>query len=270
VVVAHELVHALQGQYVPLDSILHQRASNDRRTAAQAVLEGQATYASIRALIPGDQDPTASPQFWALYRDQIREQQTAMPVFARAPLVLRESLIFPYLAGAEFIRWWEGSPHADTVPFGPRMPVSTEQILHPDRYARGDQPVELAFPDEPDVLYEDGLGEAEVRVLLARLAGAKDVQMVVALGWGGDRYRVYRSPEGPALLWYAVWDDSTAADRFMRRAEWGLRGSDRPGYRASIERIDVDGRAGTRYTLAPQAWPLWKKLAVPVVSGAPR
>ena len=69
-----------------------------------------------------------------------------MPVFARAPLVVREALIFPYLDGAEFMRWWNASGPRDTVPYGPRMPVSTEQILHPERYARGDQPVVVRFP----------------------------------------------------------------------------------------------------------------------------
>lgn len=260
VVVAHELVHALQGQYVALDSILHQNDSNDRLTAAQAVLEGQATYASIRALIPGDQDPMANPQFWSLYRDQIREQQTAMPVFARAPLVLRETLIFPYLAGAEFIRWWQSSPFADTVPFGPRMPLSTEAILYPDRYIRGDRPIELAFDAGTDVLYEDQLGESEIRVLLARLAGADEVRAVMPIGWGGDRYRVYRSPEGPVLVWYAVWDDTTAARRFLDAAEPGLRLTTRQGYRAAIERADIDGRPATRYVLAPEAWPHWTKM----------
>ena len=263
VVVAHELVHALQGQYMALDSILHQQDHNDRLTAAQAVLEGQATYASIRALVPGDQDPMANPQFWSLYRDQIREQQTAMPIFARAPLILRETLIFPYLAGAEFIRWWETSSFAKTVPFGPRMPVSTEQILYPDRYARGDRPVELAFDtvDAGGVLTEDQLGESEIRVLLARLAGTNEVRTVMPIGWGGDRYRVYRTPAGPALVWYAVWDDTTAARRFLEAATPGLGTTNRPGYRAAIERIDVAGRPATRYVLAPDAWTRWPHLA---------
>ena len=39
-VLAHEMVHALQGQYLPLDSILKSTSSNDRLTAAQSVLEG--------------------------------------------------------------------------------------------------------------------------------------------------------------------------------------------------------------------------------------
>src|SRR6185295_15782090 len=100
-VLAHEMVHALQGQYLPLDSILKATANNDRLTAAQSILEGQATLASIEVLAPG-QGIARTPQFWEMYRDQVRAQQSAMPIFARAPLVVREALIFPYLDGAEF------------------------------------------------------------------------------------------------------------------------------------------------------------------------
>ena len=97
-VLAHEMVHALQGQYLPLDSILKATANNDRLTAAQSILEGQATLASIDVLAPG-QGVSANPQFWEMYRDQIQQQQGRMPVFARAPLVIRQSMIFPYLDG---------------------------------------------------------------------------------------------------------------------------------------------------------------------------
>src|SRR2546430_5297422 len=38
-------------------------------------------------------------------------------------------------------------------PYGAAMPVSTEQILHPDRYAAGDVPLELAsVPPSPDTV----------------------------------------------------------------------------------------------------------------------
>ena len=52
-VLAHEMIHALQGQYLPLDSILEPATNNDRLTAAQAILEGQATLASLEVLAPG-------------------------------------------------------------------------------------------------------------------------------------------------------------------------------------------------------------------------
>ena len=46
-------------------------------------------------------------------------------------------------------------------------------------------------------MYEDVLGENEIRVLLAVLAGSDEVQTVVPIGWGGDRYRVYRHAGRP-------------------------------------------------------------------------
>jgi hypothetical protein len=264
-VLAHEMVHALQGQYLPLDSIVHETANNDRLTAAQAVLEGQATLASIDVLAPS-QDVSSSPEFWDLYREQVREQQSSMPVFAKAPLIVREALIFPYLAGAEFMHWWKESGR-DSVPYGPRMPVSTEQILFPDRYARGDTPVTLAFPSDTGIVYEDVLGESEIRVLMAQLAGSSEVRSKGPIGWGGDRYRVYATSAGPALVWYVVWDDPKSADRFL----WGfggkLRSTARKGYRTELENLELEGKPATRYVLAPEGWDWWGQVPKAYVEG---
>jgi hypothetical protein len=264
-VLAHEMVHALQGQYLPLDSILHEPANNDRLTAAQAVLEGQATLASIDVLASG-QNLSSSPEFWDLYREQVREQQSSMPVFAKAPLIVREALIFPYLAGAEFMHWWKESER-DSVPYGPRMPVSTEQILFPERYVRGDAPVTLAFPPDTGIVYEDVLGEGEIRVLMSQLAGSSEVRSRGPIGWGGDRYRVYATPAGPALVWYVVWDDSRSADRFL----WGyggkLRSTARKGYRTVLENLELGGKPATMYVLAPDRWNGWGQVPKAYVEG---
>jgi len=266
-VLAHEMVHALQGQYLPLDSILHDIHSNDRLTAAQAVLEGQATLVSIRVLSPG-QDVTAEPEFWEAYRQQVTAQQGSMPVFARAPLLVRETLLFPYLDGAEFMRWWATSPFADSLPSGPRMPASTEQILHPDRYLKHDQPGPRRFTCGPSRLYQDGLGEMEILVLEAQLQGQDETpRTVVPLGWGGDLYGVYDTPAGPALAWYAVWDDARSADRFAAGTGGRLRARSRPGYRARFDRLLLEGRPATRFVLAPLGWSGWK--ALPDVTTAP-
>lgn len=258
-VLAHEMVHALQGQHLALDSILRASGDNDRLAAAQAILEGQATLASIEVLAPG-QAVIRSPEFWQLYRRQVREQQGTMPVFARAPLVVRQALIFPYLEGAEFMRWWGQSPRADTVPYGPRMPTSTEQILHPERYARGDAPIAVALPADSTALHEDVLGENEIRVLLARLAGRDELDDARPLGWGGDRYRIYDAPGGPALVWYVAWDDAAARAGFLRRTRGRLDRTGRPGYRAELGEAEVAGRPGTRFVLAPVGWERWRSL----------
>jgi hypothetical protein len=259
-VLAHEMVHALQGQYLPLDSILKATADNDRLSAAQAILEGQATLVSIDVLAPG-REVTRTPEFWEMYRDQVQQQQATMPIFAKAPLVVREALIFPYLDGAEFMHWWATTGgHAGMLPYGPRMPVSTEQILHPERYARRDMPVPIRFAPDSGSIYEDVLGEDEIRVLIATLDGADEVQTVVPLGWGGDRFRVYDAPGGPALIWYALWDDARSAGKFLSGSGPALRRTARPGYRAALDSLDVGGRAMTRYVLAPDRWARWGAL----------
>ena len=123
-VLAHEMVHAIQGQYLPLDSILRDLRSNDRLAAAHAILEGQATLVGIDATAPND--VTSNPEFWELYLEQVSAGQTAMPVFARAPLILRRTLLFPYLDGARFVHWWKTTAGVDSMPWGASMPVSTE------------------------------------------------------------------------------------------------------------------------------------------------
>jgi hypothetical protein len=119
--------------------------------------------------------------------------------------------------------------------------------------------VPIVFPAETGVEYEDVLGEAEIRVVLATLAGSDEVQTVLPIGWGGDRYRLYRSAKGPALVWHVVWDDRRSAERFLRSAA-GLRTTARRGYRSALDSLTVGGRAVTRYVLAPSDWERWKQL----------
>lgn len=262
--VAHELVHALQHQYLPLDSIMRQQGDNDRLTAAQAILEGQATLAGLQVMVP-DQNLYAMPEFWETYRDQFRSQQRVMPVFNKAPRVIRESIIFPYLAGADFLRWWSGSENRDSQPYGPRMPVSTEQILHPYRYGRGDQPITLRFTAvEPRVLYEDVMGEFDLRVLAADLANAatnSDILTPLAMGWGGDRFRVYETPTGPAMVWYILWDDATSRTRFLSTAGQRLELRRRLGYRMELTNPTIGGHPATRIVMGPNEWLGWKQVA---------
>jgi hypothetical protein len=253
-VMAHEMVHALQHQYLPLDSLMLQQGDGDRLAASQAVLEGHATIASIRILAPLA-DVVDSPEFWDTYREQVRNQQRTMPVFAKAPLVLREGLIFPYLGGAEFMQWWSRN-EGTALPLGSQLPLSTEQVLHPERYLRKDLPIPIRFADSTaEVLYEDTLGELEIDILLAVLRGSEEAALAVPLGWGGDRYRVYRTPDGPALVWYLVWDGQPMADRFRQQMTSGFIRRARSGYRVTVEAMTIGGKPGLRIVHAPLAWP---------------
>jgi hypothetical protein len=258
-VISHELVHALQGQYVNLDSLIQQRRQNDRRAAAQAILEGQATLAQILVLMP-EQKVESLPNFWEL-RNALGTQQAQMAIFSQAPLWLRERLIFPYLAGAEFVRRFEHA-HPGKQPFGALMPVSTEQILHDDRYEAGDRPTELAFvtPAPDTIRYDDDLGEFETRLLLEQLLGSEAQAIHLSTGWDGDRYAVM-GPGADVLVWYSVWDDAAAADRFARglKAAWGTRVRAGPAVRRwEIVRLALTGLPAVRLVDAPDNWVGWK------------
>jgi Putative metallopeptidase family (DUF6782) len=260
-VLAHELVHALQGQYMNLDSLLDQPHENDRRMAAQAVMEGQAMLASLIALMP-QQNYDSLP--WDEIRQSVHQQQGRMPVFAHAPAIVREDLVFPYLSGADFVRWFRRT-YPDTVPFGRRLPQSTEQILYPETYRAGDEPVELAFHGRQDAIYEDDLGAFETRVLLTQLSGSEATGTRAARGWAGDRYGVFPAGQGYALVWYSVWDSATAAEGAAALLDrgWPRRTRAEPGRRSEISREVVDGRPCVRVVDAPGDWPGWR--AVPEV-----
>ena len=256
-VLAHELVHALQSEYLPLDSIMHQHDDSDRLAAAQAVLEGQATLASMEMMAPG-QDLLGDDAIWEAFREQLVTARGSMKVFAETPRVLQEGLIFPYLAGAEFMRWYERNRSDSAPPYGSALPVSTEQVLHPVRYARRDAPVEVALdtvgagPGESDVL-----GEMGIAVLSADLAGTEVVSTTVSIGWAGDRYRLYPTPGGPALVWLTAWDDQRSADRFLSGIGARLAARHRPGYRTTVTPLPVQGRPGARVVIAPIGWTGW-------------
>src|SRR5947209_5264117 len=155
------------------------------------------------------------------------------------------------------------------------MPVSTEQILHPSRYAKGDAPTELAFAGPPSdtVRYEDDLGEFETRLLFTQFLGDETEAGLLASGWGGDRYQVL-GRAADVLVWYTVWDDRIAADRFAKGLEraWRRRTAPRglpdgrpkglpDGRRRSeIKRLVIDGRPAVRLVDAPAGWRGWKNL----------
>lgn len=255
-VMAHELVHALQGQHMPLDAMMRDSTlDNDRKTARQAVLEGQATLASIMVLTPG-RNLVDDASFWELYREQIAEAQNKLPAFKAAPAALKSGLIFPYLNGAEFMRWWLQTRGRDSMPFGAAMPQSTEQILAPDRLARGDVPLMVRFGSAPmpgEELLQDVLGELEFRTLADERTGTRYLERPLPIGWGGDRYRVWRTPAGPAMELVVVWDDGRGAARFAPVMA-ALGKPTQAGVTGVVQSSVVDGRPVSRVLIGPAGW----------------
>ena len=256
VIITHELIHALQDQYVNLDSIQSIERQNDKSLAAQAVIEGQAMFLQLEAAAGGAGLAARLPGGWDRVRQGIRDNQALMPQFSRAPLIVQETLIFPYLSGAEFVRRRDFSNGTDAFA---ALPMSTEQVMHHDAYGDStDAPTRVVFAPRGgnvDVIHENGLGEFEIRVLLFDHLEDQNAAVRGAAGWDGDRYQLVRSGSSNALLWATVWDTESDADEFaelISRALSRRYGDSAPpadrrsfvlqGRRVVVERAELDGR----------------------------
>ena len=256
-VISHELVHALQDQYAPIDSVLHQLHQNDRRAAGQAIFEGQATIAQIQVLMP-EQKVENLPPLWDV-RGAVQMQQQQFPNFANAPLWVRETLIFPYLAGGDFVHWFIVK-HPGEQPYGKAMPVSTSQILHPERYEAHERPVAITFrPGGETPLYVDDLGEFETQLVLQQALSSEGEAEALSAGWAGDRYAVF-GPHAEALVWYVVWRDQTSADAFEAGLRRGWTRRVEPGRTWRVDKLSLGGHPATVVTDAPIGWAGWKHL----------
>jgi hypothetical protein len=216
ITITHELVHALQDQYISLDSTQQIEGENDRQSAAQAVFEGQAVYEQVSAMLGGTNVAMNLPGGWDRVRDMIRENQSSMPIFARAPTVIQETLIFPYLSGAEFVRNFKDRNPGK--PIYQDMPVSTEQILHPTAFfGKRDVPTSITLPalSGATATYQNTLGEFETRLFLFTHLKDQNDAVQGASGWDGDRYVLFDTPRGQGIAWVTVWDSQADASDFF-------------------------------------------------------
>jgi len=220
----HELVHALQDQHFHLLDL------NDRETedddvdlAISSLIEGDASLAMylldsdtwIRNMKPGERETLAK----AMSGESNDAPESA---FGKAPRIVRESMLFPYSRGLAFaiVLWQHGSWARLDQAFG-AVPLSSEQILHPDKYLRRpDWPIRLKLEDVSPALGDgwstadiNTLGEAGIRSWLRDSPCALDARVdEAATGWGGDRYAVLVGPqEAHTLAWATTWDSAADA-----------------------------------------------------------
>ena len=216
ITIMHELVHALQDQYVNLDSIEHVFNDDDRAAAAQAVIEGQATFEQAYITAGGSGNIAAQlPGGWESMRQTIREAQATQPVFSSAPMVIQETLLFPYINGADFVRRFKAR-NPGKLPFDV-MPVSTEQLMHDSAYFghQPDVPSTITLPDVPGAVDQNDFGEFGTRLFVYQHTRDQDRSIRAAAGWDGDRYMLVKLPSGYGLAWATVWDTQEDAAEFM-------------------------------------------------------
>jgi hypothetical protein len=221
-VVAHEVTHALQDQHFDLERWLAELSpTEDGSLARAAVAEGDAMAAMIAYLLePVGAGVEDLPPISSLLEGQGGAIADAYPSFDAAPAALQQLLMFPYVEGSDFVRealsrgGWEAVDRLYRDP-----PASTEQILHPERYfdAR-DVPRAVALPGEDSEsapLAEGSWGEFGTRLALAAALADTALPALAARGWDGDRYALWRDPQGSIrYVWITLWDSPALAERF--------------------------------------------------------
>ncbi len=260
ITIIHELTHVLQDQYFDLLTLpLNDPDNDDLATAVKSVAEGEATYTMYAyplsrlgldmALMPDITQGIETMSFGG------------SGLIDKAPLYIKEGLLFPYIAGLYFIRrvkaqgGWAGVDklYAD-------LPASTEQIIHPKKYldASRDYPVSITLPPLTRTLtgsrwkhlLTNVMGELNVRILFKEFLPNLRPKRIAA-GWDGDQFVVFEhkplltpkedadSESAPAsgtfpepitaipvrlLVWYTTWDTLADSDQFYQ------------GYRLLIEK----------------------------------
>lgn len=236
VTLSHELVHTLQDQHFDIERFMHhRRGGGDAQTAVQTVLEGDATYAGLEDLLRAQGRSLRSiPNVLSLGPPSGVDAST-QPRLAAAPPALQEVLLFPYREGfALAVRTVRDGGFAAMDALLRDPPTSTEQLLHPERLAAREAPVDVPPTDVPSgyrLAYDDVLGEFGLRLFLGD-AVTPPVANQAAEGWGGDRAQLLLPVGAPAgalgdsaLAWRVVFDtaggraeaEATQFERAARR-----------------------------------------------------
>ena len=246
-VLAHELTHALQDQRVDLqtwsdqtppdvslnasDDTVH-LAKDEFDTARDAVTEGQATVVMMdNVLKPLGRSLVKDPEVVEALKQQMTGASDS-PVLARAPLLLSESLLFPYREGLSFEQdvWMDQGQAAAFAGALDRPPTSSWEIMNPREYEKGHRPSVPLMPNiHPlvDKLYKPydigQVGQLDVHILTGIYGGedaASDLTPAWDGGiyWAGQRRSATTAEQGTtgsiALLYLSAWKNPTTAQAF--------------------------------------------------------
>lgn len=223
---AHEYNHALQDQNYDLRGMGFSEEGweedSEKAAALQALLEGDST------LLDEQYQETLTPAEKREYDNYINSVDVS--IYREMPEYLLQDFFFPYSQGLGFVRRYYkegGWARVDGVWANP--PLSTEHIIHPEKYEAGDNPIQVPRPALTDTLgsgwrevERNVMGEWYTYLILAygddssaRVSSSRAAR--AAEGWGGDSYAVYRrdADNQMVLALHWQWDTQDDADEFV-------------------------------------------------------
>jgi hypothetical protein len=224
----HELTHALQDQHYELDKLIDPgSATSDELMARTALIEGDATAVMLdytRSLV--GQGPISREETTSSFILQNLSGAMLSSSLSKSPAALQAMMLFPYLSGLNFSHailkssGYEGIHRAFS-----RLPRSTEEILHPEKYFAQQRSFQILEDPKPPkgvklesdtAVFTDTIGEFAVSTLLRAWLSPQQAADA-ASGWGGDKLVLYQIDDSSKviLLWHTAWDDQKEAQEFF-------------------------------------------------------
>jgi len=218
-VMAHELTHALQDQHFDLRRFEKwPKGDSDAELAAHALIEGDATLAMMVYM-------KNNPLVALAFIRSLGGKETSTEQFKSAPRAIRESLLFPYEEGSAWATqvFRRGGWELVSAAFK-KLPQSTEQIIHVDKYFSYEAPVKVELKDLSDSLGAgwsrvdyDVNGEWGYYLILDEFLNDASYSKRAAAGWAGDRFALYEQPKTGQIFvaQMTVWDSDEDAKDFF-------------------------------------------------------
>ena len=220
---AHEFDHALQDQAFGLKKLgIDDTSNSDRALARLSLPEGDATL----LMTQWAETNLTTEQLLQLASEANDPAQAA--VLAAMPDDLRETLLFPYEQGLSWVTdLHTGGGWAAVNAAYARPPDSTEQILHPEKYASHEKPIDVTIPADLasrlgsgwTMPLTDTVGELQFRIWLEQvghLSGSDALN--AAAGWGGDRVALVNKGSTFGIAIITRWDSGADAVEFSAAA----------------------------------------------------
>jgi hypothetical protein len=268
-VMAHELTHALQDQKIDLENwmkVVRDSAKNSPDpdnaeieideviSARTALVEGQGMAVLVDYILaPTGRTLLDAPEFVKAMRESMTTGQTAS-VLDSAPLLLRESLTFPYKDGLGFVNALLQSGGKDRAYSAAlaNPPRNTHEILAPKDYLAKKPLPELRLPDLKPALgknyehYDVGsVGEFDVNVLLKQFADNRTAHELSPEWRGGMYYSGFNkttkkpvpsSTADLAVLYVSRWSSPAVAQKFAEAYGLSVRKRYPSGTRKDCDR----------------------------------
>jgi hypothetical protein len=236
---AHELTHAIDDQHFGLERLDHLGATcQDEASAASiAAVEGSATYVQLQ-YVRQFLTPEEQLQF-------VQEANSSGGSAGAIPPFVVALQQWSYTQGLQFITALVADGGEKAVDHAlTDFPVSTEQIIHPERYPN-DVPTPVDVPDLAPKLGHgwtdldvEGIGEEWLSLALGLRLPSSDAASAAA-GWDGGISRTWSDGTHVAVVLSTAWDTGADATEFAKAMSDWISASD--GHAAEV--LPVEGSA---------------------------